>query len=599
MNKLKKIIAKNFKSFAFYFSYLRYRILLAVVLSIAVGVLDSFGLTMFLPLLEMVSGAKSASGESLGRLEFVVDIFQDLGISMELTTVLVIMVVFFLLKGIAKFTNDAYRATLRQLFIGKIRKHILSKFNRVKFKFFVMADVGRIQNTMSGEVERVSRSFQDYFRTAEKAVLVVVYMVFAFFVDAQFAILVSVGGFLTNFLYKVIYKRTKGKSKEFTADSHIYQGQIIQHVANFKYLRATALTGKFASRLRKSIDRIEDSRKKIGIYNAILVAAREPIMIIVIAVVMVLQVKFFGTGLGAILLSLLFFYRALTALLAMQNSWNRFLEVSGSVDNVIRFQNEIRKNQGQHGRNVNLESFSNALTLQNAYFSYEDNPILKDINLTIAKNESVAFVGESGSGKTTLTNIIAGLMPLDRGEMLVDDQNIADLNVDSYQKKIGYITQEPVIFNDTIYNNVTFWDEDSAKNQKRFQHALAQASILEFIQGLSKGRDTVLGNNGINLSGGQKQRISIARELYKEIDVLIMDEATSALDTETENSIQQSIDKLKGSYTMLIVAHRLSTIKNADRIVLMKDGRIDQIGGYKDLIAKNTNFKRMVELQEL
>jgi subfamily B ATP-binding cassette protein MsbA len=598
MKKIKKLIAKNFKDLAFYFSFLKYRIFLAVALSVGVGVLDGFGLTMFLPLLQMVSGSEAADSESMGHLSFIVDGIKGLGIDFNLISVLAIMVFFFVLKGIAIFINSVYRTILRQLFIKKLRNNILDSFNQTSFKYFVMSDVGRIQNTMTGEVERVSRSFQDYFRTAEQGILVLVYMGFAFIVDLQFALLVSIGGILTNILYKQIYKRTKGKSKEFTSDSHSYQGQIIQHVANFKYLKATDLVNIFSDRLKKSILAIENSRKKMGIYSAILEAAREPMLIFVVASVIIIQTQLLNASLGPIILSLLFFYRALTALLNLQNSWNRFLEVSGSVENVRSFQNELNRNQSQNGT-IKIANLSDNIELKNASFIYENTPILSNINLNIIKNETLAFVGESGSGKTTLVNILAGLMPVDEGGMFIDGQKVSELDIRSYQSRIGYITQEPVIFNDTIFNNVTFWDEFSDQNYKRFRHALQRASILGYVEKLPKAYNTTLGNNGVNLSGGQKQRISIARELYKNIDILIMDEATSALDTETESSIQENIDALKGEYTLLIVAHRLSTIKNADRIVLMKEGEIENIGNYADLVQNNKEFERMVKLQEL
>ena len=171
--------------------------------------------------------------------------------------------------------------------------------------------------------------------------------------------------------------------------------------------------------------------------------------------------------------------------------------------------------------------------------------------------------------------------------------------MDSYQKRIGYIAQEPVVFSDTIFNNITFWDSPNEENIKRFQKAIEQASIKKFIEELPEKENTLLGNNGINLSGGQKQRISIARELYKEIDILILDEATSALDSETEREIQENIDKLKGNYTIVIIAHRLSTIKSADVICLMDQGRLSDQGNFDELIIKSDKFKRMVELQEI
>jgi subfamily B ATP-binding cassette protein MsbA len=185
------------------------------------------------------------------------------------------------------------------------------------------------------------------------------------------------------------------------------------------------------------------------------------------------------------------------------------------------------------------------------------------------------------------------------GHVKVDEISLDVINLDSYQKRIGYIAQEPVVFSDTIFNNITFWDSPNEENIKRFQKAIEQASIKKFIEELPEKENTLLGNNGINLSGGQKQRISIARELYKEIDILILDEATSALDSETEREIQENIDKLKGNYTIVIIAHRLSTIKSADVICLMDQGRLSDQGNFDELIIKSDKFKRMVELQEI
>ena len=571
---------------------------LTLVLSITVGVLDGFGLTMFMPLLQMVSGTEEATGESMGNLAFIVDGLESMGINLDLINVLLVMVLFFTFKGIALFANQSYRIIIRNLFIKKLRKQILSAFNRLKYKYFVLADVGRIQNTMGGEVERVSQSFNFYFRTAEQGILVTVYMGFAFFVDAQFALLVTLGGWLTNFLYKLIYKRTKGTSKIFTQDSHEYQGQIIQHVANFKYLKATNLVDNFASHLDESIDNIEVSRKRMGILNAIVGSAREPLLIAIVAIVIVIQTKLLGASLGPILISLLFFYRALTALMNMQNSWNTFLEKSGSLENVISFQEELSNNKEKRG-NKKIHKVNNRITIEKGWFTYEEESVLIGIDLAIEKNQTVAFVGESGSGKTTLVNIIAGLMPLDKGDLKIDGIDSRELDITTYQDRIGYITQEPVIFSDTIFNNVTFWDDKNEENLRRFREALYKAAIFDFVEGLPEGEETQLGNQGVNISGGQRQRISIARELYKDADVLIMDEATSSLDTETEKMIQESIDALKGEYTILIVAHRLSTVKNSDKIVYMNEGKINSIGTYTDLISQVKEFKKMVELQEI
>lgn len=595
---IKKFLRKYFSSFVFFFRYLRYRIFLNVLISLIVGVLDGFGLAMFLPLLQMSDGGNQTEPNQLGNFSFILKGVYALGLELNIITVLSIIVIFFVVKGIMKFLGQYYIVLIQQYFVRKLRFEMVEGINGLEYRYFVSADSGRILNTATGEVYKVATAYKHYFKAFEQAVLVGVYIGFAFFVDAGFALLVTVGGGLTNFLYRGIYKKTKGESRKLTEDSNEFQGLMGQFVSGYKYLKATGSVQGYYQKLKESIYSIEGRNRKIGILNGIVMAVREPLMIIIVAVVIILQIYFFGGELGGVLISLLFFYRALTSLMVMQNQWNSFLSVSGSLDNAKDFQRELNRNQEKTG-DLKISGFVQSLELKNAYFTYGDKQILQNVNIAIAKNTTIAFVGESGSGKTTLVNILCGLLSVDRGQLLIDNKGVDGINLTSFQNRIGYITQDPVIFNDTIFNNVTLWDQPSESNKVKFHQALDRASIRNFVTDLSRGEETILGNNGINLSGGQKQRLSIARELYKNIDILIMDEATSALDSDTELSIQQSIDGLKGQLTIIMIAHRLATIKNADRIVLLSGGSILESGSFDELIALNADFKRLVEHQIL
>ena len=571
---------------------------IAMGLSVIVSVLDAFGLSMFLPLLQVVDTNKVGSVVEMGNLDFLIKGIERFGFKLDIWFVLIFMIIIFLFKGMAYYLSLAYSIVLQQTFIKNIRLKLLNTLNNISFKSFIVADAGKIQNVMNGEVDRVVRAYNAYFGSFQNAIMVVVYMSFAFFVNAQFALLIMVGGLTTNIIYNTIYKLTKKASRKFSSSNNLYQGEVIQHVSNFKYLKATGLNYLYGDKMKTTIETIEASRKRMGILSSIGVAVREPMLVIVVATVILIQTQVLGGTMGTILISLLFFYRALVALVYVQLGWNEFMSVSGSLESMVDFQQEIEQNKEETGT-VPFSHFKNEINIDHLTFSFGDTKILDDITLCIKKNQIVAFVGESGGGKTTLVNIIAGLLKADKGSCVVDGIPFQDLEIRSYRKRIGYITQDSVIFNDTIYNNVTAWAAPTPENIQRFGKVIRQASLFNFIEGLTKGMHTELGNNGINLSGGQKQRISIARELFKDIDILIMDEATSALDSETEVAIQQSIDALKGNYTILIVAHRLSTIRNADRIVLINKGRIENEGSFSELIYKHPQFKKLVELQEV
>ena len=595
---IKKIVKKYFESFAFFYSFLGYRIFIIVCFNLLIGILDGFGLTMFLPLLQMVDGSSNVDSESMGKLRFLVDFLKNSGISLNLLSILAFMAFFFFAKGIMQYSAGVYRVNVQQWFIKKLRVTNIRGLNNLSYKYFVTSDVGRIQNTLTGEIGRISTAFINYFQALQYAILVMVYMAFAFSVDAQFAILVTLGGILTNFLYKNLYKNTKGISRTLTGETNIFQGLIIQNVANYKYLKATGSLNRYGEKLEQSVEEIERSNKKIGKLDALLTAGREPILITVVVAVIFIQTSYMGSQLGPILISLVFFYRALNYLMQMQVRWNKFLSVSGSMENITGFAKELKNNRESKGKEK-LEGPIESFDLQNISFNYDSARVIDDVSLQIKTKETIAFVGESGSGKTTLVNIIAGLLPVEGGTFSINGMNSDTLDVSSLQERTGYITQDPVIFNDTVFNNVSFWDEKNETNLRRFWKAVEQAAIIEFIEELPEREDAILGSNGTNLSGGQRQRISIARELYKDVEVLILDEATSALDSETERSIQENIDELKGKYTILIVAHRISTVKNADRIVVMSQGTIKNVGGFKSLIDSSPYFKKLVELQEV
>jgi ABC-type multidrug transport system fused ATPase/permease subunit len=595
---LKQFFHNNFKYLKYFYRHLGYRIGLALVLSSLVGLLDGLGLAMFLPLLQLTDGSTTVDAEGMGNLNFLTNGLVSMGIELTVFSVLIVILGFFVLKGMVKFLSDFYRVRVKYFFVTKLRYNSIDLLANYQYKSFVTSDSGLIQNTLSGEVGRVVTAFMAYFGTVQNLMLVMVYVGLAFLANPQFAILVAVGGLLTNVVFKKVYSRTKQYSRKITNQNHYFQGLLIQQVAFFKYLKAVGSIKPYAHRLKKSVAAIEESNRAVGILSAFLEALREPLIILVVIGVIIIQLFFFDQRIGLIILSLLFFYRSMTYLMLVQMQWNAFLAGSGAVDNMEEFVAELSSNQEVDGTNV-ITNFKESIVFNNVTFSFGDTKVLKNIDLNIWKNETLAFVGESGSGKSTLINCLTGLLRPESGMVLIDGIHLNQLVASTFQQRIGYITQEPVIFSDNVFNNVTFWAPKTPENMHRFHEALKKAAIFDFVQGLSEKEMTELGTNGVNMSGGQKQRISIARELYKDIDILIMDEATSALDSETERVVQENIEMLKGSYTILIVAHRLSTVKNADRIVIMKNGTIEETGNFDALIGKSPAFRRMVELQEI
>ncbi|MCO7355428.1 ABC transporter ATP-binding protein/permease [Riemerella anatipestifer] len=566
------------------------------VLNFLVGLLDGLGLAMFVPLLSIASGELGDS-QSLGRIKYFIDFLQSLGVEINLVNALFVMIVLFLLKGIFYYCRSIYFAKIRLGAISKLRLDLIKKLHRLSYVGFTKMEVGRIQNTMIGELGRLIGALTNYFSTMQNIIMLLTYVILAFLSNWKFAILVAIGGIFSNFIYKYINDYTKSKSRELSSKTHDFNDFLVQVLHNFKYLKATNYFNKYSKNLIRNIKEQEQLNFNMGKVGAIGESIREPMIISIISVVIIIQIAYFENAFSSIIVSLLLFYRGLGHLVTLQNVWNNFLGNSAGIESFNRLLLDFTRYEEPQS-DVYISSIDN-IDVKNLNLSFDRTPILKNINIRIKKNSSIALVGESGAGKTTLANVISGLQMPDEGEVLAGTKSVYHSNLNSYRSRIGYITQEPVIFNDSVYNNITFWDEKSQKNTNRFFDVIDKVSLKDFLITQNKKEDAILGNNGILISGGQKQRISIARELYKNIDLLIMDEATSALDSETEMYIKESIDALQGNLTLVIIAHRLSTIKEVDEIYLMEKGKIVAQGSFKKLYEISDKFRRMVDLQEV
>lgn len=597
--KIKEILNSRFSDFRFFYSYLGNRIFISLTLSFSVGLMDGLGLAMFIPLLQLVEsgGEYNAASGGSGNMDYFIQGFHYLGLSLNLVTVLLLILGFFILKGVFKFLESYYSIILGTRFVKKVRFEAVESISNLNYRYFIKIDSGKIQNSFSSEVDRVQQAYKNYSSAIQSMMTVAVYVSLAFLTNPQFALLVVIGGALSNLVYNRLYKKTKETSKGITLGNHTFHGLMIQQIHYFKYLRATGQINDYNKKIKETIIELVSRNKKIGYYNSILIATKEPLSISVVVAVIIIQTTYFNTALGPIILSLLFFYRSLNQIIVFQNYWNSFLNYSGSLSSYKEFISELNENRLNYNEGKAVESIEN-IELKNVDFSYDDKVLLRGIDLKIEKNKTIAFVGPSGSGKTTLTNIITGLLPVERGRLLINGYDLKLSNIQQYQSKIGYITQEPVIFNDSLFNNVTFWAEKSKENLLRFKESIEKASLSDFLANLELSEDTPLGNNGVMVSGGQKQRIAIARELYKKVNLLVLDEATSALDSSTEQEIQGYFEGLNGSLTIIVIAHRLSTIKSADIIYLLNNGEIEEQGDFFSLQEKSAEFKRMVELQD-
>ena len=242
-----------------------------------------------------------------------------------------------------------------------------------------------------------------------------------------------------------------------------------------------------------------------------------------------------------------------------------------------------------------IKLLNNQIEFKNLTFSYEKQEVLKDIDFSIGKGKVVALVGQSGSGKSTLADLLARFYDINKGEILIDNNNIKEIALNDLRSLMGIVSQDSILFNDTIFNNIRLGNVNASEHE--VIEAAKIANAHEFIKATENGYSTNIGDSGNKLSGGQKQRLSIARAILKNPEILILDEATSSLDTESERLVQDALDKLMHSRTSLVIAHRLSTIQNADEILVLENGRIIERGTHQELITQNGHYKKLSDLQ--
>ena len=570
-----------------------------ILVNLLVGLLDGLGLAMFIPLLGIASGINANTGdENSDVINFIVNLFDSVGINLNLVNALLFMVVVFTIKGIFYYLRNVYFIKIRVKSVSLLRLNLIKSLNELSYSGFTKLEAGRIQNTMVGELGKVIGALMSFFVYLQHIIMLATYIFLAFIANWQFAILVAIGGSLSNLFYKYINNYTKEKATLLSNKGNSFNAILIQILHNFKYLKATNHYQLFSKKLVNNIHEQEKINLEVGKISSIGESLREPFTIVIITGVIIVQTSYLGESFSSILLSLLLFYRALGHLVSMQNSWNTFLANSSGIDSFETLLSDFKHYQEPLHYQEKIEHIDD-ISIKNISLSFRGKKAIDNISFSIKKNSSVAFVGESGAGKTTLANIISGLQIPDDGEIIIEGKSLYKTNLNFFRNHLGYITQEAVIFNDSIFNNVTFWQEKSEENEEKFRKTIEKVSLSEFLNELPEKENTQLGNNGILISGGQKQRISIARELYKDVELLILDEATSALDTETERHIKNNIDLLQGQTTLIIIAHRLSTIKNVDIIYVLDKGKIIASGDFDSLIKSSEKFRKMVELQEL
>ena len=576
------------------------RMYLIYVLGIVASISEGIGILMLLPLLQSIDNGQTSNQFESAINDILYKLIDYLGFSDSIVSILLLISAAFIIKGIITFLALGLTAKLIGQLLKEIKVKLFSLYSKMNFSYFSSKNTGDLINLINEQPTKSLEAFKQLSLLGSHFINTIILMSLAFLMTFSFGLMALGLGLFLLVLFLRMNSYVQNLSRIAAEENGVLTKWLIQTLHGFKYLISTNQINSFKKYINNSISVLTSTQIKSGVAAAFTQSVREPIAVLFIMVIVYVQIFVFNLRLEPILVSIALFYRALNSTLAVQSAFQGTFQHIGSMELVHdEFINQM-KNKSDDG-SIHIDRFSKGILIENVDFKYANSKkgALNNISLHIPIKSSIAIVGESGAGKTTLVDLITLTNKPQTGRILIDNILSNELNKSTWRDKIGYVSQDTLIFDDTIGNNISMW-KDVENSEIELREAAKKANILEFIQSLPDGFNTLVGDRGILLSGGQKQRIFIARELYRKPDILILDEATSSLDSESEKSIQESIELLKGKITVIVIAHRLSTIKNVDMIYLLQKGKIIEKGTYKEL--KNnikSRFSQLASLQVL
>lgn len=576
---------------ALFYRYAKWRLPVLVLIISVSGILEALGIATVLPLLNIAFDKNPNDPIS----QAIVQAIHWIGIQPSLAHLLTLLMAIFILRAVAMFGYLYFAGRLILIVKRNTQITIINKISDMGYPYYTENTTGRFTNTLVTEIDRFASALRAFTKMSVSFFHAVFYIPAALILNSALTgILISVGA-VSFFLLRYLTRNTSRLSLDVTGLNTIIQSSLIQFVQNFPYLKATASIDPLKSQVIKNIVMLIKKHCKIIFNLHLLTAMKEPIAIVTLAGFTYYQVVLKGGNMAAVMVLSLLLYRLMIQFLTLPAEYQNFNSSVGGLHAVQKITDELDKNK-ERMQAQRLVQVKGDIEFHNVSYCIGEQSILENINLIIIANETIGIVGESGAGKTTFFYLLTGLIRPTGGYITIDGVNYADFDLNDLRRKIGYVTQEPVVLNDTVANNIAFWRCDPCEGTclHRIERAAKSAKCSEFIANMPKGFESLLGERGINLSGGQRQRIAIARELFKEPRILIFDEATSSLDAESERFVQQQIDGMKGERTIFIIAHRISTVRNCDRIYVFSNGQLIQHGGFQEMYKDDGSlFKNM------
>ncbi len=588
----------------------------AVMLNILSAVFNIFSFSLIIPILQILF--KMDSGVVYTFMEwgsgdfkdvvinnfyyYVTGLIQTNGASLTLLYLGIFLGLTTFLKTACYFASSAVMIPLRTGVVRDIRVLVYSKVMSLPMGFFTEERKGDIIARMSGDVGEVENSITSSLDMLIKnPILIIAYFTTLIFISWQLTLFTILVLPFMAWVMGLVAKKLKRQSLEAQSKWSDTMSQLEETLGGLRIIKAFVAEQKMISRFVKCSEEYRDSINRVAMRQALAHPMSEFLGTILIVIVL-----WFG---GSLILSnhstidapsfiyyMVILYSVINPLKELSKAGYNIPKGLASmerVDKILKAENKIKEIENP----VPLHGLNDKIEFKDIHFSYGTREVLKGVDLTVPKGQTIALVGQSGSGKSTLVDLVPRYHDVQGGDIRIDGTSIKDVRISDLRGLIGNVNQEAILFNDTFFNNIAFGVENATMEEVIAAAKIANAH--DFIMEKEDGYQSNIGDRGSKLSGGQRQRISIARAILKNPPILILDEATSALDTESERQVQEALERLMKTRTTIAIAHRLSTIKNADEICVMYEGEIVERGKHEDLLALDGYYKRLNDMQSL
>jgi len=519
-----------------------------------------------------------------------------------LLVVCLAIIVTFFFKNLFRYLASYFITPVRNSIVADMRDSLFQKYLSLPMHFYTEERKGNLITRMSTDITEIEHSILNVLEGAFKAPFIMIgCLFFMFYISAKLTLFVFLLLIVVVFVIGSISRSLRRESGDAQSSVSSIVSLVEESLGGMKVIKAFQAEDFQESRFSKENRRYKSILTRIIRRRDLSSPLSEFLGVTIVAILL-----FYGSQLvfsdqlkAETFFAFIFaFYSIIEPSKLLANAYYNVQKGMASVDRlqeIHNIDNEIDDTQGNHS----IDTIENAIQFTNVDFQYpsSDLTVLNNITLTFQANKITALVGLSGAGKTSLVDLIPRFYDATKGEISFDGKDIKSLSIDSLRKNIGLVSQDAVLFNDTIRNNIVFGLPH--KTESDVVEAAKLSHAWDFIQSTENGLDTMIGDRGVKLSGGQRQRLTIARAILKNPSILILDEATSALDAESEKEVQSALDHFMQNRTTVVIAHRLSTVKQADKIYVLRDGKLVEEGTHDQLIANKNEYFKFVQLQEL